>query len=74
LVSSKIGYILTGKYTDPIVEQGNSQQCISSCFIMTQIDSTVPEMNLLSSSDASITKNLNIEDFWKLELSELVIP
>jgi len=67
LVSSKIGYILTGKYTDPIVEQGNSQQCISSCFVMTQINSTVPEMNLLSSSDASITKNLNIEDFWKLE-------
>jgi len=67
LVSSKIGYILTGKYTDPIVEQGNSQQRISSCFVMTQINSNVPEMNLLSSSDASITKNLNIEDFWKLE-------
>ena len=28
---------------------------------------TVPEMNLLSSSDISVTKNPNIEDFWSLE-------
>jgi len=37
LVSSKIGYILTRKYMDPIVEQGNSQQCISSCSVMTKL-------------------------------------
>jgi len=34
---------------------------------MTQVNGNEPEKNLLSSSNASIMKNLNIEDFWKLE-------
>ena len=34
---------------------------------MTQVNCTVPEINLLSSSDTSVTKNPNIEDFWSLE-------
>ena len=36
-------------------------------FVMTRVNCTVPEMNLLSSSDISVTKNPNIEDFWSLE-------
>ena len=67
LVSSKIGYILTGKCMDADNDKSNSQQQVSSCFVMTQVNCTVPEMNLLSSSDTSVTKNPNIEDFWSLE-------
>ena len=67
LVSSKIGYILIGKYMDADNDKSSSQQQVSSCFVMTQVNCTVPEMNLLSSSDTSVTKNPNIEDFWSLE-------
>ena len=67
LVSSKIGYILTGKYMDADNDKSSSQQQVSSCFVMTQVNCTVPEMNLLSSSDTSVTRNPNIEDFWSLE-------
>ena len=67
LESSKIGYILTGKYMDAGNDKSSSQQQVSSCFVMTQVNCTVPEMNLLSSSDTSVTKNPNIEDFWSLE-------
>ena len=34
---------------------------------MTQVNCTVPEMNLLSSADVSVMGNPNIEDFWSLE-------
>ena len=40
LVSSKIGYILTGSYLDPMNKQSN-QQLVTSCSIMTQIDQIV---------------------------------
>ena len=66
LVSSKIGYILTGKYMDPGDNNSNQQQ-VSTCFVMTQVNCTVPEMNLLSSADVSVMRNPNIEDFWSLE-------
>ena len=52
---------------DPNNDKGSSQQCVSTCFVMTQVNCTVPEMNLLVSSDVSVTGNPNIEDFWNLE-------
>ena len=48
-------------------DKSSSQQQVSSCFVMTQVNCTVPEMNLLSLSDTSVTRNPNIEDFWSLE-------
>ena len=65
-MSSKIGYIPTGKYMDADNDKSSSQQQVSTCFVMIQVNCTVPEMNLLSSSDTSVTKNPNIEDFWSL--------
>ena len=67
LVSSKIGYILTGKYMDPGNNKSSNQQQVSTCFVMTQVNCTVPEMNLLSSAGVSVMRNPNIEDFWSLE-------
>jgi len=46
LVSSKIGYILTGSYLDPMVSQGTP---VSSCLVMTQVNCVVAVMNLLPS-------------------------
>ena len=40
---------------------------VSTCFVMTQVNHTVSEVSLFSSSDSSITKNPSIENFWKLE-------
>ena len=62
LVSSKIGYILTGKYTDP----GHVEQNVSTCFVTSQVNCLVTTVNLFSSEN-SITKNSSIEDFCRLE-------
>ena len=56
---------LTGKYSDP-----NHVSCkshISTCFVTTQVNHTLFEVSLFSSSDDTITKSPNIEDFWRLE-------
>ena len=34
---------------------------------MTQVNHTLSEVSLFSSSDDTITKSSNIEDFWRLE-------
>ena len=65
LISSKIGYILTGKYSDP--DHMSCKSHISTCFVMTQVNHTLSEVSLFSSSDDTITKSPNIEDFWRLE-------
>ena len=65
LISSKIGYILTGSYLDPMISQ--KEIPVSSCLVMTQVNCAVPAMNLLSSADDPVTKNLNVEDLWNLE-------
>ena len=67
LVSSKIGYILTGSYLDPINKQKGNQQLVSSCSVMTQVNQTVKVLNLFSCSDDSLNKTSNLEDFWALE-------
>ena len=65
LVSSKIGYILTGRYSHP--GHMGCHQNVSTCFVMTQVNHTVSEVSLFSSSDSSITKSPSIEDLWRLE-------
>ena len=65
LVSSKFGYILTGKYSDP--DQMDYHQNILSCFVMTQVNHVMSEVSLFASFDGSITKNPSVEDFWRLE-------
>ena len=62
LVSSKIGYILTGKYTDP----GHVEQNVSTCFVTSQVNCLVSSVNLFS-SESSATQNSIIENFWRLE-------
>ncbi|XP_065891574.1 uncharacterized protein [Dysidea avara] len=59
LISSKIGYILTGKYSIR-----SCQQHVSSCLVMTEVNKMLPEMSMVSCSDDSVTC---IEDFWRLE-------
>ena len=45
LVSSKIGYILTGSYLDPMNKQQSNQQLATSCSVMTQVDQIVKILN-----------------------------
>ena len=54
LISSKIGYILTGKYSDP--DYVSCKSHISTCFVMTQVNHTLSEVSLFLSSDDTITK------------------
>ena len=72
LISSKIGYILTGSYLDPMISQ--MEIPISSCLVMAQVNCAVPTMNLLSSADDPVTKNPNVEDLWNLETIGIVEP
>ena len=67
LVSSKVGYILTGKYSDP--DQMDCHQNISTCLVMTQVNHVMSEVSLFSSSDSSILQRflvLRIFGGWKL--------
>ena len=41
---------------DPGDNKSSNQQQVSTCFVMTQVNCTVPEMNLLSSADVSVTR------------------
>ena len=71
LVSSKIGYILTGSYLDPINKQKSNQQLVFSCSVMTQVNQTVKVLNLFSCSDDSLREHQTLKIFghWKpLEL------
>ena len=72
LISSKIGYILTGSYLDPMISQ--KEIPVSSCLVMTQVNCAVPAMNLLSSADDPVTKNPNVEDLWNLETIGIMEP
>ena len=72
LISSKIGYILTGSYLDPTSSQ--KEVSVSSCLVMTQVNCVVPAMNLLSSADDSVIGNPNIEDLWNLEAIGIAEP
>ena len=64
LVSSKIGYILTGKYIDSCFR--SCQQCVSSCLVITEV---LPEMGMVSCSDDSIMGNTSTVE---PRLSELI--
>ena len=50
LISSKIGYILTGKYSIR-----SCQQHVSSCLVMTEVNKMLPEMSMVSCFDDSVT-------------------
>ena len=70
-MSSKIGYILTGKYMDPDDKESSNQQQVSTCFVMTRVNCIVPEMNFLLSADVTVMRNPNIEHLWRLETIEI---
>ena len=65
-MSSKIGYILTGKYMDPGDNKSSNQQQVSTYFV-SRCQQVSTGVNLLSSADVSVMRNPNIEDFWSLE-------
>ena len=70
LVSSRIGYILTGSYCSPIrleVVAHTANNRLPSFLVMTQINYTVPVVNWSTCSDDIVTLSANIEDFWNLE-------
>ena len=58
-VPSKIGYILTGEYLDPMISQ--KEISVSLCLVMTQVNCAVPAIKLLLSADDPVT---NVEDHW----------
>ena len=64
MVSSKIGYILTGSYLDPMNYQQSNQRLVTSC---SQVNQEVKVLNLISCTDDSLDKTPNLEDFWELE-------
>ena len=65
LVSSKIGYILTGSYLDPMNKQQSGQQLVTSCSVLTQVNQVVKVLNLFSCTDDSLNKTPNLGN-WKL--------
>ena len=67
LLSSKLGYILTGK--DPEGDVKVNQ--LLSCFVMTQ---SVPELNLFTMVDGVVNKNPDLSDLWHLDTISICDP
>jgi len=55
LLSSKLGYLLTGNFMDPNSDIHLSIQ-LSACFVMTQMIQSLYELNLPSSADIAANK------------------
>ena len=69
LISSKIGYILTGRYIDT-----SCQQHVSNCLVMTEFIKLLPEISMVYCSEDLVTGNTCIEDFWRLEAIGICDP
>ena len=67
LLSSKLGYLLTGKFMDPKANTKHGDHQLSTCFVMTQMNQSVTELNLFSVVDSSINKSPNLSDLWSLD-------
>jgi len=73
LLSSKLGYLLTGRFMDPNCDAHLSSQ-LSACFVMTQMNQSVSELNLFSSADIAVNKCPNLSDLWRLDTIGICEP
>ena len=73
LLSSKLGYLLTGKFMDPKREIKPNDQ-LSTCFVMTQMNQSVHELNLFSTADTAVNKNPSLKDLWSLDAIGICDP
>ena len=64
LLSSKLGYLLTGKFMNPKVNTKPGDNQLSTSLVMTQMNQSVTELNLFSVVDSSINKSPNLKDLW----------
>ena len=58
-LSSKLSYLLTGKFMDPKGDVKPDDHQLSTCFVMSQ-NQSVHELNLFSTADTVINKNPRI--------------
>ena len=73
LLSSKLGYLLTGKFMDPKSEVKPNDQ-LSTCFVMTQMNQSVHELNLFSTADTAVNKNPSLKDLRSLDAIGICDP
>ena len=67
LLSSKLGYLLTGKFMDPNDDVKLNKKQLLTCFVMTQMNQSVPELNLFSTVDSVTHRSPNLSDLWSLD-------
>jgi len=66
LLSSKLGYLLTGKFMDLNDDVHLSNQLLA-CFVMTQMNQSVYKLNLFSSPDTAANNCPNLSDLRRLD-------
>jgi len=61
LLSSRLGYLLTGKFVDPNSDVNSVNQQLAACFLMTQMNQCIHKLNLLSTADSVVVRSPNLE-------------
>ena len=59
LLSSKLGYLLTGKFVDPSRDVKPVNHQLAACLVMTQMNQSVAELK--SAAVSVVVKNPNLE-------------
>ena len=74
LLSSKLGYLLTGKFMDTKDDSNPDGHQLSACFVMSQMNQSVPELNLFTTADSVVIMSLNLRDMWSLDTIGICNP
>jgi len=74
LLSSKLGYLLTGKFSDPNSDTRPDNHQLVAYFVMTQMNQCVSEINLFSAADTATNKMPDLSDMWRLETIGITDP
>ena len=68
LLSSKLGYLFTGKFLDPNSDaKPDYHHQLVAYFVMTHMNQCVSEINMSSAVGTTTTKVSDLSDMWKLE-------
>jgi len=68
LLSSKLGYLLTGKFVDPISDVKHVNQHLVA------YDTSLLELNLFSAADSVVVRSPDLTDMWRLDIIGISDP
>jgi len=73
-LSSKLGYLLKGKFSDPNSNTKSDNHLLVAYFVMTHMNQCVSEINLFSAADTTTNKMPDLSDMQRLETIVVTNP